>query len=141
MTRRNARLLTVLGLLVALTGLIGFWLTRDVARRALSDEQRDLLGLGADDFHVSMVVAGRDIFYDDSEATPVYAQDGTIVGWNYDGFTSTAGINTDTIIYVDIKGDDITMIAIPRDLYLQDVGRRINGVYARGGAEDLRRRV
>src|SRR5690606_9908582 len=26
-------------------------------------------------------------------------------------------------------------------LYLQDVGRRINGVYARGGAEDLRRRV
>lgn len=141
MTRRNARLLTVLGLLVALTGLIGFWLTRDVVRRALSDEQRELLGLKVDDFHVSMVVAGRDILYTEGEVTPIYAQDGTIVGWNYDGATSTAGINTDTIIYVGIKGDDITMIAIPRDLYLQDVGRRINGVYARGGAEELRRRV
>lgn len=142
MTRRRARLVMLAGVLVALGGLIGFWLTRDVARGALSDEQRQLLGLGADAFHASMVLAGRDIFYDqNANVTPVYAQDGTILRYEYDGVVSTAGINTDTILYVDVHGDAVTLIAIPRDLYLQDVGRRINGVYARGGAEELRRRV
>src|SRR5690606_10721962 len=38
-------------------------------------------------------------------------------------------------------GDDLSMVAIPRDLYLTDQGRKINTMYAREGAEGLRREV
>lgn len=138
---RNARLLTLLGVVVALLGLAGYWLARDVGRAPLSQEQRGLLGLDADDFHASFVVAGRDIFYSKDEADPIYAQDGTIIGWDYKGQTSTAGINTDTILYVDVKGDAITMVLLPRDIYLRDDGYRLNGVYIRQGPDALRARV
>ena len=140
-TLRNARLLTLLGLLVAVVGLAGYWLARDVTRAPLSDGQRDLLGLGDNTFHTSFVLAGRDIFYSKDAADPIYRSDGTIVGWNYKGHTSTAGINTDTIVYVDVKGDAITMVLLPRDIYLRDAGYRLNGVYARQGPDGLRSRV
>lgn len=140
--RARARLVTLLGVLVALAGLAGYWLTRDVQRGALSADQRRLLGLDEDEFHVSFVVAGRDlaIGYDRSE--PIYAQDGTIVGWRPVNLrTSTLGTNTDTILYVSISGDDITMIAIPRDVWLDDLVTRVNAVYYFRGAEGLRSRV
>ncbi|HZW28226.1 MAG TPA: hypothetical protein VFF08_07205, partial [Trueperaceae bacterium] len=59
--RARARLVTLLGLLVALAGLAGYWLTRDVQRASLSEDQRRLLGIEGDEFHASFVVAGRDI--------------------------------------------------------------------------------
>lgn len=140
--RRNARLLSLAGVLIAVAGLVGYWLSRDVARAELSDDQRQLLGLADDDFHVSFVVAGRDITYGNEGAEPIYRQDGTIIGWRQiNGFSNTEGPNTDTILYVDISGDDITMIAIPRDIFLADIGFRINSVYQLSGAEGLRRRV
>lgn len=140
MTRRTARLITLLGVLIALGGLVGYWLTRDVDRKTLSDEQRKLIGLAPDEFHASFVVAGRDIVYDNSPSLPIYAQDGRIVGWNFTGYRSTEGASTDTILYVDVRGDDISVIAMPRDL-LVDERRRINSIYGREGAEGLLRRV
>ena len=141
-TRRTARLLSLAGVLIALAGLAGFWLSRDVERATLSVDTRERLGLAEDDFHVSFVVAGRDITYGNDGALPIYAQDGTIIGWQQiNGFTSSEGANTDTILYVDISGDDLTMIAIPRDILMEDRGYRINSMYQLGGAEGLRRRV
>jgi len=131
----------LLGLLLAVAGLAGFWLTRDVHRSPLSKEQRQLLGIKGNAFHVSFVVAGRDILYTKAEADPIYGKGGKIVGWNYHGDVSTSGVNTDTILYVDITGDNMTMIAVPRDVFLFDQGYRINGLYARDGPDALRRRV
>ncbi len=141
MTRRRARLVTLLGVVLALVGLAGYWLTQDVQRKQLSVDQRRLIGIGADDFHVSFVVAGRDIHYNVYDAEPVYRQDGTIIDWNWRGTTSTAGTLTDTILYVAINGDDISMVAIPRDTWLDSTGRRINRVYHDDGAEGLKREV
>jgi len=140
--RARARLVTLLGVLVALAGLAGYWLTRDVQRGALSEDQRRLLGLDEDDFHASFVVAGRDIHIAYDRSDPVYDDEGNIVAWRPVNLqTSTLGTNTDTILYVNVQNDDITLIAIPRDTFLADLDYRINGVYARRGAEGLRSRV
>jgi len=139
-TRRTARLVSLLGIVVALAGLAGYWLTRDVDRKTLGEDQRRLLGLAADEFHVSFVVAGRDIVYGDAPSTPIYGADGTIVAWDFRGYRGTEGTNTDTILYVDIQGDDISVIAIPRDLLVGE-RRKINEVYARGGADGLLKQV
>ncbi len=142
MTRTKARLVTALGLLVALTGLTGYWLSRDVDRATLTEDQRQLLALDEDDFHASFIVAGRDILYANQGAEPIYRQDGTIIGWRpINGYTSSQGANTDTILYVAIRGDDITMVALPRDLWQEDLGYRLNLVYGKRGAEGLRSRV
>lgn len=140
MSRRVARLVSLLGVLVALGGLAGYWLTRDVERKTIGEDQRRLIGLGENDFHASFVVAGRDIVYGDSPSTPVYGRDGRIVAWNFHGYRGTEGTNTDTILYIDVKGDDISVIAIPRDLLVGE-RRKINEVYARGGAEGLLKQV
>lgn len=142
MTRRRARLVSLAGVLLAVAGLAGYWLSRDIERATLSTEQRELINLEADEFHASFVVAGRDITYGNDGAEPIYRQDGTIVGWRpINGYVSTEGSNTDTILYVDINGDDITLIAIPRDLWMEDMGYRVNAMYHLSGAEGLRRRV
>src|SRR5690554_159956 len=140
--RARARLVTLLGVLVALAGLVGYWLTRDVQRASLSEDQRRLLGLEDDDFHASFVVAGRDIAISYDRSEPVYGQDGSIIAWRPVNLrTSTLGTNTDTILYVNVQNDDITVIAIPRDTFLPDLDHRMNSVYARRGAEGLRSRV
>lgn len=141
-TLRNARLLQLCGLVLAVAGLAGFWLARDVDRAQLTQQQMELLGITEDDFHASFVVAGRDIAYsEEGTATPVYGAGGAIVAWNYSGYTSTQGINTDTILYVSVVNDTVTMIAIPRDLFVDDGTRRINGVFHREGPDGLARRV
>ncbi len=140
--RARARLVTLLGVLVALAGLAGYWLTRDVRHGVLSEDQRRLLGLDEDDFHASFVVAGRDMLIAYDRSDPVYDSEGNIVAWRPVNLqTSTLGTNTDTILYVNVHDDDITLIAIPRDTFLSDLGYRINGVYTRRGAEGLRSRV
>ncbi|MBX3142308.1 MAG: LCP family protein [Trueperaceae bacterium] len=142
MKRRDSRLIALLGVLVALGGLAGYWLSRDIQRATLSRDQRELLGLSEDDFHVSMIVAGRDIFSAFDSSDPIYAQDGTIIGWVPNNYvTHTAGTQTDTILYVDIQGDDIAIVALPRDLWVEDLGYKINAAYHLGGAEGLKRRA
>ena len=140
-SRRLAWALQGLGVLIALAGLAGFWLTRDVQRSALSVAQRELLGAGDEDFTTSFVVAGRDRFYADCEgcSTPIYNADGVIVGWRYSGPRSADGANTDTILYVQVVNDDVTIIALPRDLWMEDWNGRINSIYIRRGADGLRR--
>ena len=141
-TLRNARALQLLGLLIAVVGLSGFWLRQDVARAQLTQQQRELLGIGDDDFHASFVVAGRDVFYSaQGTSTAVYGRGGEIVAWNYTGIKTAAGTQTDTILYVSVVNDEVTMIAIPRDLFIDGGTRRINGVFFREGADGLARRV
>ena len=139
--RRRARWLQLLGLVLAAAGLAGYWLDRDVARAELTEVQRELLGLGEGDAPLSFVVAGRDRLYYPDMSTPIYGADGTIVGWNYRGPRGIDGTNTDTILYVSIVGDDVTLIAVPRDLYLDAWQTRINAMYYYQGAEGLRRSV
>lgn len=139
--RRRARWLQLLGLLVAATGLVGFWLDRDVARSDLDDLQRELLGVEADTEVIGVLVAGRDRLYYQDLSTPIYGADGRLVGWNYAGPRGIDGSLTDTILYASVIGDDVTLIAIPRDLYLDAWQTRINGMYHFQGAEGLRRTV
>ena len=139
--RRRSRLLQLLGLVVASVGLVGFWLERDVPRSELNDFQRELLGVEEGTTVTSFVVAGRDRLYYPELSTPVYGAGGAIVGWDYDGPRDLDGNLTDTILYVSIVGDEMTLIAIPRDLYLDAWQTRINAMYAYQGAEGLRRTV
>jgi LCP family protein required for cell wall assembly len=139
--RRWSRLLQLLGLVVASVGLVGFWLDRDVARTELNDFQRELLGVEEGTEVLSFVVAGRDRLYYRDLSTPAYAADGRFLGWDYAGPRGVDGNLTDTVLYVSVVGDEVTLIAIPRDLYLDAWGIPINEVYAHQGAEGLRRTV
>lgn len=137
MSLRNARLLQLLGLVVAVVGLCGFWLTRDVPRSELSAEQQELIGLSPEDqdvFRASFVLAGRD--YDIAEyASACRWVRGECIRDRVGEFQ--LGNRTDTIIYVSILGDRITMINIPRDIYLPQWQAKINEMYAYQQAEGL----
>ncbi len=139
--RRLAWALQGVGLLVAVVGLAGFWMTRDVARAELTLSQRELLGVAAEDFTASFVVAGREPFYADCEgcATPIYGTGGAIVGWRYTGPRGPDGANTDTILFVQVVNDDVTIIALPRDLWMEGWNGRANSIFIRRGADGLRR--
>jgi polyisoprenyl-teichoic acid--peptidoglycan teichoic acid transferase len=137
MTLGRVRILQFLGLFIAVIGLAGYWLSGGVQRTALSEKQKDLLGID-DEFHASFVVAGKDIHYDPDKSTPVYNQDGEIVAWNYTGRRNADGFNTDTILYVQMIGSEVTVVAIPRDLYMAGWKTRINGMYGRAGSEGLK---
>jgi len=139
--RRLAWALQGVGLFVAIAGLVGFWSTRDVARAELTLSQRELLGVAGEDFTVSFVVAGRDRFYAECPgcSTPIYNADGVIVGWRYSGPRSADGANTDTILYVQVVNDDVTIVALPRDLWMEGWNGRINSIFIRRGADGLRR--
>ena len=139
--RRRAWLLQLLGLVVASVGLAGFWLSRDVPRAELTEFQRELLGIEVGTTVTSFVLAGRDRMYYPELSTPVYGAGGRIVGWDYAGPRDLDGNLTDTILYVSVVGDVVTLIAIPRDLYLDAWQTRINAMYFYQGAEGLRRTV
>jgi LCP family protein required for cell wall assembly len=139
--RRRGRWLQLLGALVVFAGLGGYWLTRDIERTPLNEAQRALLGLAAGEQHLSFVVAGRDRLYQPDLSTPIYNADGVITGWNYQGPRGVDGVNTDTILYVSLRGEELTLIAIPRDTYLESLGARINVVHYREGPEGLQAAV
>lgn len=118
--RRWARLVGVLGVLVAVLGLCGFWVTRDLQRTVLSTEERALVN-PTGDFQVSFVLAGRD--YDYSEAAgPLITRNGEQVR----AYVTEAqlGLRTDTIIYVNIVGNRVYLVSIPRDI-VQPVPREL----------------
>jgi polyisoprenyl-teichoic acid--peptidoglycan teichoic acid transferase len=139
--RLRGRLLQILGIVVALAGLSGYWLTRDVPT-IISQPHCELLGMeDCQDFRASFVVAGRDIFYEPDKSEPVYNDAGKIVAWEYSGVKTANGTQTDTILYVNIIGDNITAIALPRDIYLPHLDRRINSVYAKYKGDGLRKAV
>ncbi len=139
--RRQAQLLQFLGLVIATIGLAGFWLSHDVQRTELTAFQRELLGVEEGTKVSSFVLAGRDRMYYTDQSTPIYGAGGRIVGWDYRGPRGLDGNLTDTIIYVSVVGDVVTLIAIPRDIYLDAWQTRINSMYFYQGAEGLRRSV
>jgi LCP family protein required for cell wall assembly len=124
--RRWARLTAILGILTAILGLTGFWLSRDVQRTVLTAEERQLVNPGSDAFQVSFVLAGRDYDYDEP-AGPLVMRNGKAVR----SFVTEArlGFRTDTIMYVNIVGNRVFMVSIPRDIMLNVPGS--NGTPAR----------
>lgn len=134
----QVRLLQLLGLCLALVGLIGFWLNRDVQRVELSTEQKELINLSPNTFHASFVIAGRD--YDHiQEASPCQWRAGVCYRERTGKFVYAK--RTDTILYVQIIGNKVTMINLPRDLYLPQWETKINAMYFYQGAEGLKRTV
>lgn len=127
-----SRLILLAGTLVAFVGLAGFWLWPRPDTTELNTVQEALLGITADDFHVSALIAGRDILYAYSSAAPVYAQNGTIICWRPNGSRSVAGVNTDTMIYASLRNDELTLISLPRDLFIdEESNRKLNTLIAR----------
>lgn len=118
--RRWARLTATLGILIAILGLVGFWLSRDVQRTVLTTEERGLLNPKGD-FQVSFVLAGRDYDYDEP-AGPLVMRGGRAVR----SFVTEArlGFRTDTIMFVNIVGNRMFMVSIPRDVMLMVPGGR-----------------
>ena len=125
--RNFSRLIQVIGLLIGLGGVAGFWLTQDVQRTVLSEEQESLVNPeGA--FQASFVVAGRDYNY--QPAGPMVWKDGELQR----AYTTEAelGFRTDTVIFVNIVGNKVYMVNIPRDLFLHQYDIGINEVYTYG---------
>jgi LCP family protein required for cell wall assembly len=140
-TLRRARLIQLLGLLIAVAGLLGFWLTQDIRDRVeYTEQQRELIGLPerGEVFHASFVVAGRDYDYSVPASECVW-RNGVCHRTRPGVFR--LGNRTDTIIYVNIIGSDVTMISIPRDIYLPQWQARVNAMYAYQGAQGLKRAV
>ena len=109
-----ARLLSVFGLLVAMFGLLSFWLTRAEQRTVLTQAEQALVNPKGE-FQMSFVLAGRD--YDYSEAAGPLV---TRAGEQVRSYITEAqlGNRTDTIMYVNIVGNHVFMVSIPRDTML-----------------------
>ena len=110
-----ARLFSVFGLLLALFGLTNFWLTRAEQRTVLTPSEQALANPKGE-FQMSFILAGRD--YDYSEAAgPLVTRNGEQVR----EFVTEAqlGNRTDTIMYVNIVGNSVFMVSIPRDIMLK----------------------
>ena len=138
MTLTRVRLLQLLGLMIALVGLFGFWLTKDVKKVELATEQKELINLPPNTFNASFVIAGRD--YDHTqEASPCKWQDGVCYRDRVGEFVYSK--RTDTILYVQIVGNKVTMMNLPRDLYLPNWDTKINSMYYYQNAEGLKRTV
>ena len=144
MNLRRARLLQLLGFLVALLGLTGYWLTHDtVERTPLTQETREIYGIPddvADDEVITFVIAGRDVAYTQLAGPPIY-ENGKVVGRKYNSKSNAYGYNTDTIIFAQIVGNKINLINIPRDVWLPNWETKINSMYYYKQAEGVQRGV
>ena len=110
-----ARLFSVLGLLLALFGLLSFWLTRAEQRTVLTPSEQALVNPKGK-FQMSFVLAGRDYNYDEW-AGPMVMRGGKLVRSYVT--KPKLGIRTDTIMYVNIVGNRVFMVSIPRDIMLE----------------------
>lgn len=138
MSLRSARLVQLAGILIALWGLVGFWLSRDVPRSLLDEGQQAVLNVPPGEFQVSFVLAGRD--YDHvREAGALSYVGGRCVRTRPGEFVVSR--RTDTILFVSIIGHRVRLVSIPRDLYLPEWQTKINAMYLYQGAEGLKRSV
>lgn len=138
MSLRSVRALQLLGILIAVVGLSGFWLSRDVQRTLLSEAEREVLGVEEGEFQASFVIAGRDLDYVRA-ASPCRWVAGRCVR-DRPG-EAVYGNRTDTVIFVNIVGQQVSMVNFPRDLYIESLRIPINEVYYYRGAEGLKRAV
>ncbi len=137
-TLTRVRLLQFLGLLLALVGLLGFWMTRDVKKVELSIEQRVRINLPPNTFNASFLVAGRDYDYV-QEASPCVWKAG--VCYRERVGKARYGNRTDTMLYVQIISDKVTMISFPRDIYLPHWVAKLNEMYFYKGPEGLKKEI
>jgi LCP family protein required for cell wall assembly len=141
---RSVRLVQVLGLLVAAAGLAGYWFSRDPAVTApLGQAEAALVNPEGEAFQASFVVAGRDILYTQAAGDVLYDAQGRVIGRSSPARANAYGTNTDSIFYVNVVGDKVYMIAIPRDVYLPEHQIKINAVvsYRHLGVDGLRQEV
>lgn len=138
MSLRSVRWLQVIGIIIAAVGLTGFWLTRDVQRTILDEATREILGIEEGEFQASFIVAGRDYDYVQA-ASPCRWIAGECVRERPG--QAVYGGRTDTILYVNVIGETVNIVAIPRDLYLDEWRTAISGMYAFQGAQGLKRAV
>src|SRR5690554_2194707 len=135
---RSGRLLQVLGVLVALVGLLGFWWPREPERMTRTVQQQGLVNPAGEDFQASFVIAGRD-FDASSYASACRWVSGECIRDRPGTFRPSN--RTDTILYVSIVGDQLSVVAVPRDLYLADWQTKINAMLLYRGADGLREAV
>jgi LCP family protein required for cell wall assembly len=137
------RLVQLLGLVVAAFGLWGYWNATDPAAPApLGQAEAALVNPGGESFQASFVVAGRDIEYDIPAQDPIY-RDGRLLGFRTPARGKRYGNRTDSILYVQIVGNRVYVISIPRDIWLPQHQIKVNETvgYARLGPDGLRRAV
>lgn len=128
----------ILGILIAVAGLLGYWLNASPEQIVLDSATRALLNPEGEALQATFVVAGRDYFY--SEEAPYVMKDGQKVR-SRPAARTAYGTNTDTVLFVNVVGDQVTLIGIPRDTYLPAYDHRINAIYGlnkKDGAARLR---
>lgn len=141
---RRSRLFQFAGIIIALLGLLGYWLNRNRVEPAIIDEgTAGVLGITLDENEkpLTFVVAGRDRAYTQLAGEVTYDENGRINGRTYNSRSNAYGTNTDTIFFVSIIGNDITLINIPRDIWLDEWVTKINSIYSYQGAEGLKNSV
>lgn len=136
--RNLSRILQLLGLFVALAGLVGFWWPQQPERLTRTVLQEGLVNPAGEEFQASFVIAGRD--YDaTSFASGCRWVNGECIRDRTGTFRPSN--RTDTILYVNIVGDRMSVVAIPRDLYLPQWQTRINAMLLYRQADGLREAV
>ena len=141
MTLNRARLIQVLGLLVTIFGLVGYWTYKE-APSQITEEQAVLIGDTCNEGRpINFVVAGRDILYSRLAGKEIRDANGRVIGREKAARGSALGTNTDTILFVSILCNDINIIAIPRDIWLEDWVTKINSMYYYKGADGLKNAV
>ncbi|MEZ4608440.1 MAG: LCP family protein [Deinococcales bacterium] len=133
----RTRLTIALGLLLAGIGLLAYWLSAEKQTTLFNPAQREVLNVQEGDFQLSFLLAGRDIKYTKIAGSPIYDRQGRVIGRSSPAEGNAYGTNTDTIFYVNILGEKIYMLAIPRDIYLNEWQTKINAMYNYQGAEGL----
>lgn len=137
-TPLRAILLSLLGVLVVVLGFIGYWLKKDVQGETLTTTQCELIACQPkDNLRISFLLAGRDIKYTQSAAGPRYNRRGHIVNWDKPAKGTAYGTNTDTILFVQVIGQKVYLLAVPRDIYLTKWQTKINSMYHYKGAKGL----
>ncbi len=138
LTNLRRRLLLLLGVGLALFGLVAYWFSYEQQKIIYPPPPPVIAEAVEDNFELRFVLAGRDYDCYDHNNEPIYNENGTIIGW--DGKLCSdqrLGKRTDTIFFVHVVGNDIRMMSIPRDVYLSAWQTRINSMYLYQGAEGL----
>jgi len=140
-TKTRARLIQIFGILVTIFGLIGYWSNKPQPTH-LSQGQLGLVGKTCqEDRAINFLVAGRDKLYVRDAGAEILDANGHVIGRKSAARSTVLGANTDTILFISVLCDDVTIIAIPRDVWLEQWITKINSMYYYKGADGLKNAV
>lgn len=122
-------LLLLAGLATLGWGYIAYQASFSPPRTELTPSQRIITNSREDDTPISFVIAGRDRKYLETAGAIIYDANGNAIGRRYAADNNAYGTNTDTILYGNLNGNQLKLIAIPRDIWLDDWLTRINSMY------------